>query len=45
MNWLSAECAAPESEIVVDQEPAKTVCLEPMVKMRLVRIGSNNFLS
>jgi hypothetical protein len=34
-----------ESKVVVDQESAKTIRLQPMVEMYLVGIGSNDFLS
>ena len=41
----SANFRPQELNVVVDQEATKIICLQPVVKMHLVKIGSNDFLS
>jgi hypothetical protein len=41
----SVEVPHKELKVVIDQEPAKIIRLQPMVKMHLVKVGSNDFLS
>jgi hypothetical protein len=44
LKCLGSVCG-PTLNIVVDQEPSKIICLKPVVKMDLIEIRGDDFLS